>query len=84
VTRYSDIRLAGLLAALRPPPEDWERKAERIAMEQTQLPHILARAEGDPGFRADLLEDAEGALERAGYEPDRDTVETVRWRLRRE
>ena len=84
MTRHSDIRLAELLAALGPAPEDWVRKAERIAIEQTQLPDILARADSDPGFRAKLLEDAEGALEQAGYEPDRDTLDTVRWRLGRE
>ncbi len=84
MTRYSDKRLAGLLAALRPAPEEWVRKAERIATEQTELPHILARAESDPDFRAELLEDLEGALERAGYERNLDTIETVSWRLRGE
>ena len=81
MTRYSDKRLAELLAVLPPAPEAWIARAERIPSEHGVLGQILARAANDPAFRTALLDDAAGALERAGFATDVETLETLREQL---
>ncbi len=84
MTDYPDQRLAELIAALQPPPEDCVRRAQRIPAEHPVVRDVLQRAETDAAFRTALVEDVEAALERAGFARDRDTIDAIRWGLRLE
>jgi hypothetical protein len=84
LTRYSDKRLAELLAELPPAPEDWVRRAERIPIAKQALYDVLAQADTDADFRASLLDNTKRALDEAGYESDPDMIETLRRRLEME
>jgi len=81
MARYDEARIARLLAALRPAPEDWVREAEAAPVASGTLARVLARARTDPAFRTALLRDTDAALAEAGYERDPQVVRTLRHRL---
>jgi hypothetical protein len=78
---HDEARIARLLAALRPAPDDWVRDAEALPLATGTLARVLARAETDPAFRTALLRDPEAVLAEAGYESDPRVVRTLRQRL---
>ncbi len=81
MTSYDEERLAELLAALPPAPQDWLEAAQELPLVRGRLDEIAARAEADADFRRALVADLEAALEAAGYEPEQRLVDAVRVRL---
>ena len=62
-------RLAGLLSLLSPAPEAWVEAATELPAARAQIDTIVARAEQDAAYRADLLSDLEQALAADGIAP---------------
>jgi hypothetical protein len=77
---YDDEQIAQLLAALPPAPRGWVEAAQELPL--ARLDEIVARAEADARFRAQVLADLEGALRAEGYDPVPALVEALRVRLR--
>jgi hypothetical protein len=81
IEMYDEERIAELLTALPQAPEAWVLAAARLPATRRAIDQIAALAETDAGFREETLADLEGALERAGIEPSRATLEHLRNRL---
>ncbi len=79
---FEEERLAMLLRALPAPPRAWVEAAQELAVAEDELAGIVARAEWDAAFRAELEADTEATLARAGYEPDFVLHRAVRRRLK--
>ena len=80
---YDLERLGALIATLRPAPPSWVLAAQELPAARMYLDDIVARAEADSSFRAEVLAGLEEALARAGYEPSRDLVDALRRKLGR-
>jgi hypothetical protein len=81
MSAYDEIRLAELIAALRPAPQGWVRAAQELPLVRLSFDEIVARAEADAEFRAALIKDLEAALKAEGYEPEAPLLEALRKRL---
>jgi hypothetical protein len=77
----NEERLARLLAMLPPAPEAWVEAAAAGPAFQRAIDQVLSLAEVDATFRAELLDDLDAALERAGVEPNPAVRAAVRSRL---
>ena len=73
--------LGRLIAALPSPPECWEQAAIELPAFRRAADQVLALAETDAEFRAELFADLEAALRRAGHEPNPALRAAVRHRL---
>jgi hypothetical protein len=62
-------RLAALLAMLPPAPAGWVEAATQLPAARAQIDSIVARAEQDAAYRAEVMNDLEGALAADGVEP---------------
>ena len=80
--RYDEESLARLLRLLPPAPAASVAAAQELPLARRGLDEIVARAEADASFRAELIADLEAALSAAGYDPDPALVEAVRVRLK--
>ena len=80
---YDEERLAELLALLPPAPTAWVQAAQELPLARQQLDDLVARAEADAAFRAQVLADLETALDAAGVEARPAVVESLRRRLTR-
>ena len=78
---YDEERLAELLALLPPAPRGWVEAAQELPLARVELDGLVARAEADAAFRAQVLADLEAALSAAGVEPRPVGVESLRRRL---
>jgi hypothetical protein len=77
-----DERMLGrLIAAMPAPPQDWEQAAIELPALRRAADQVLALAETDAEFRAELVADLEAALRRAGHEPNPALRAAVRHRL---
>jgi hypothetical protein len=83
MTTYDEERLAELLALLPPAPRAWVQAAQELPLARQQVDGLVARAEADAAFRAQVLADLEAALDAAGVEPRPVVVESLRRRLAR-
>ena len=83
MTGYDEERLAELLALLPPAPRAWVQAAQELPLARQQVDGLVARAEADAAFRAQVLADLEAALDAAGVEPRPVVVESLRRRLAR-
>jgi hypothetical protein len=83
MSNYDEERLAELLALLPPAPRAWVQAAQELPLARQQLDGLVARAEADAAFRAQVLADLETALAAAGVEPRPAVVESLRRRLAR-
>jgi hypothetical protein len=83
MSSYDEERLAELLALLPPAPRGWVEAAQELPLARAQLDGLVARAEADAAFRAQVLADLETALAAAGVEPRPVVVESLRRRLAR-
>ena len=83
MSSYDEERLAELLALLPPAPKAWVEAAQELPLARAQLDDLVARAEADAAFRAQLLADLEAALDAAGVDPRPAVVESLRRRLAR-
>ncbi len=78
---YDEERIAALLRLLPPAPTGWAEAAQELPLVGKGLADIVARADSDAAFRAELVTDLEATLEREGYEPDFVLHRAVRRRL---
>jgi hypothetical protein len=67
--RWDEERLAELLALLRPAPEGWMQAAQELPALRRTVEELVARAESEAAYRAQLVADLETALEAEGVEP---------------
>ena len=63
---------------LPPAPEAWVRAAQELPEARRGLDQLVARAEADAAFRAEVLADLEQALEAEGVEPQPRVVDELR------
>lgn len=68
-TEPDEEALAALLGELREPPRAWIEAAKELPRARAETAGIVERAEADPGYRAQVLADLEGALRDEGHEP---------------
>jgi hypothetical protein len=78
---YDEQRLAELIAALPPAPAAWVAAAQELPLVRRSLDDIVERAREDLEYRRVVIADLEGALARAGVEPDRTLIESLRRRV---
>jgi hypothetical protein len=75
---YDHDQLAKLIGMLPPAPEAWVRAAQELPEARRGLDQLVARAEADAAFRAEVLADLEQALEAEGVEPQPRVVDELR------
>jgi hypothetical protein len=63
---------------LPPAPEGWVQAAQELPTARRGLDEIVARAEADAAFRAQVLADLEQALQSEGLEPQPRVVDELR------
>ncbi len=78
-----ESRLALLLAELPPAPAAWVAAAQQLPAARRSLDTLVAQAEVDATYRAQVLADLERALEGAGLTPAPELVASLRARLAR-
>ena len=81
MTGYDEERIARLLRLLPPAPDGWVQAAQELPRARAELTAIVARAEADAAFRAQVLADLEAALESEGIDPIPSVVAALRVRL---
>ena len=75
---YDHDQLAKLIGMLPPAPEAWVRAAQELPEARRGLDQLVARAEADAAFGAEVLADLEQALEAEGVEPQPRVVDELR------
>jgi hypothetical protein len=78
MSAYDHDQLATLIRMLPPAPEAWVRAAQELPSARRGLDELVARAEADAAFRAEVLADLERALEAEGVEPQPRVVDELR------
>ena len=73
--------LAGLLNELREPPRPWIDAAMQLPAARASLDGLVARAEADAAYRAQVLGGLEDALRAEGREPKSHLIASLRARL---
>ena len=78
MSSYDHEQLSKLIGMLPPAPEAWVRAAQELPTARRGLDELVARAEADVAFRAEVLADLEQALQAEGVEPQPRVVEELR------
>jgi hypothetical protein len=78
MSSYDHEQLSKLIGMLPPAPEAWVRAAHELPAARRGLDDLVARAEADAAFRAELMADLERALQAEGVEPQPRVVEELR------
>ena len=78
---YDEQRIGALLRLLPAVPDGWVRAAQELPQARAELAAIVARAEEDALFRANVVADLEAALEAEGIDPFPSVVAALRVRL---
>jgi hypothetical protein len=78
MSAYDEEQLARLIGMLPPAPEAWVRAAQELPAARRGLDELVARAEQDAAFRAQVLADLESALQSEGVEPEPRVVDELR------
>ena len=78
MSSYDHEQLSELIGMLPPAPEAWVRAAQELPTALRGLDELVARAEADVAFRAEVLADLERALHAEGVEPQPRVVEELR------
>jgi hypothetical protein len=78
---FDEERIGRLIGLLEPAPEGWVRAAQEIPAFRSMLDEIVARAEADQAFRAQVVANLEAAVAEAGFEPRPQAVEELRRRI---
>ncbi len=78
---YDEQRIAALLRLLPPAPQGWVRAAQELPHARVEIAALVARAEEDAAFRAQVVADLEAALESAGIDATPSVVAALRSRL---
>ena len=79
---WNEERLGQLLRLLRPVPGDWVSAAAELPRLRAALGGLVARAEADTAFHAELIAGLEAALAREGIQPTPRRLELSRKVLR--
>jgi hypothetical protein len=78
MSAYDAEQLARLIGMLPPAPEAWVRAAQELPATRRGLDELVARAEQDAAFRAQVMADLESALQSEGVEAEPRVVEELR------
>jgi hypothetical protein len=78
---WNEERLGELLRLLRPAPTGWVEAASQLPRLRAVFDDLVARAEADAAFRAELIANLEAALAREGVEPTERALVELRARL---
>ena len=78
---WNEERLGELLRLLRPAPTGWVEAASQLPRLRAVFDDLVARAEADAAFRAELIANLEAALAREGVEPTERALGELRARL---
>jgi len=78
MSSYDHEQLSKLIGMLPPAPEAWVRAAQELPAARRGLDELVARAEADAAFRAQVLADLEQALQAEDVEPLPRVVEELR------
>ena len=78
---HSEEILARALRALPAAPDAWVAAAKELPALRAGLDGLVARAESDAPFRAEVLADLEAAVRAAGLTPEPTTLAALRARL---
>jgi len=78
---WNEERLGELLRLLRPAPTGWVEAASQLPRLRAVFDDLVARAQADAAFRAELIADLEAALARVGVEPTERALSELRARL---
>jgi hypothetical protein len=81
---FDEERIGRLIGLLEPAPDGWVRAAQEIPAFRSMLDEIVARAEADQAFRAQVVANLEAAVAEAGYEPRPQAIEELRRRIEAE
>lgn len=81
MSAYDHDTLGRLIAALPPAPVGWVRAAQELPAARHGLDEIVARAEADAAYRAQVVADLESALAAAGIEPTPRILDELRMRF---
>jgi hypothetical protein len=81
MSAYDEERLARLIGMLPPAPDGWVQAAQELPAARRGLDQLVARAEQDAAYRAELLADLENALQAEGVEPKPRVVQELFRRL---
>ncbi len=79
--KYTEERLADLIAVLPPAPTGWVEAASELPFASGVLDEIVVRCLAEEGARQAALANLEQALRDGGVEPSRQLVERLRARL---
>ena len=79
---YDIERIAVMLRLLPAPPEGWVRAAQELPQARAGISVLVARAQEDAAFRAQVVADLEAALEAEGYERSPAVVAALRLRFK--
>jgi len=78
MSSYDHEQLSRLIGMLPPAPEAWVQAAQELPSARRGLDELVARAEADAAFRAQVLADLESALQAEGVEPQPRVVAELR------
>jgi hypothetical protein len=78
MSSYDHEQLSRLIGMLPPAPEAWVQAAQELPAVRRGLDQLVARAEADAAFRAEVLADLEQALQAEGVEPQPRVVKELR------
>ena len=78
MSNYDHEQLSRLIGMLPPAPEAWVQAAQELPSARRGLDELVARAEADAAFRAQVLADLESALQAEGVEPQPRVVAELR------
>ena len=81
MTGYDEERIAELLRLLPPAPVGWVRAAQELPDARAGIDALVARAEADAAFRAQVVADLEAALEAEGIPAIPSVVAALKSRL---
>jgi hypothetical protein len=79
---YDHDALVRLIAVLPPAPAGWVQAAQELPAARKGIDELVARAEADASFRAELVANLESALAEAGVEPTPPILDELRERFR--
>ncbi|HWD65696.1 MAG TPA: hypothetical protein VG405_11020 [Solirubrobacteraceae bacterium] len=81
MSKYTEERVADLIAALPPAPAGWVDAAVELPLASAAIEGIVARCLAEEGARQAALADLEQTLRQAGVEPRRELVDRLRQRI---
>lgn len=79
--RFSEERLAKLIALVPPAPRGWVRPAIELPRARAAIDELIVRAAADNQVRQAIIADLEEAMRGAGVEPRPRLLESLRARL---